>query len=541
MKLLTVLLMLIFLSAGTASADASDRAPTGMGAALPAPAQRAPARSLDLRRGIDFQMSVVRTGIAAAGLLVFVWGLRPSARNASRPRRLRAALLLLLAVAAYSSYYQFFRFSHVRGFATSDNFHYYLGSKYFSELGYFGLYECSLHALTERGLPPLTGPHRQARNLRTMRAEPATEITRSGEDCPERFGPERWELFGNEVVYFTQKWPKHIRNATWLDHGYHPPPSWTLVGGAVAQNIHVGDPLSAYLLARLDRVLIAITLIGIGGAFGLETACLVALLWGTGALWRYTWVGDGFLRHLWWAAAMAGVIALRRGFTASAGSALMLSTLFRIFPGTLGIGYLMHAMREILRAGRPVSKHFVFAAGAGSSLVLVLLLSAWTSGHGLSVYQDFVVKLREFGSTPISNDVGLGVLSHWVFPTSSLLPGLMRGALTLGFITLFWRAMARTEDWEAAAAGALLIPILVNPANYYLSLFAIVALTAARRPRIGVILLVTGLLWNANSLLLYQQYAEFDWASAVAVIGCVAVLLELARPVAASVPPVAPA
>ena len=478
------------------------------------------------RTAIDFQMTMIRTGLLAVGILIFAWGFKKNKRPGNR---VKAVLLVLLAVAAFASYYQFFRFSHARGFATSDNFHYYLGSKYFSELGYFGLYECSLYALTERGLPPVRGADARVRNLRNMEPEPASVITGMGATCPERFSPDRWVSFGDEVAFFSTKWPKHIGNATFLDHGYHPPPAWTLVGGSVANMTDLRDSLSAYSLSRLDRVLIGGVLLALCWAFGLETAALVALFWGTGALWRYTWVGDAFLRHLWWITAMIGIVALKRGLNASGGSALTLSALFRIFPGALGLGYLSHALRTSLRTKKILPKYYAFAAGAAATFLIAAGLATWASGQGLSVYQDFVVKLGGFAATPISNDIGLSVVTQWIFPTSSAASGLLRFAGTCVFLALFWRAMGRIEDWEAAAAGTLLIPILTSPTNYYFSFFAIAALTAARRPRVGLIVLITGLLWNINGLLLYQQHSEFYWASIIAVASCFAIIIELAK------------
>jgi hypothetical protein len=362
-----------------------------------------------------------------------------------------------------------------------------------------------------------------------MKTEPANVITQMGADCPERFSKDRWVSFGDEVEFFSTKWPKYLGNATFLDHGYHPSPAWTLAGGSVSHISDLGDSYSAYILSRLDRFLIGGLLLALYWAFGLETAALVALFWGTGLLWRYTWVGDAFLRHLWWLTAMIGVIALKRGFNASAGSALTLSTLFRIFPGAMGLGYLSHALRTSLRTKKILPEYYAFTAGAVATFLIVSGLAIWVSGQGLSVYQDFVLKLGAFATTPISNDIGLGVATDWIFPASSTASGLLRFTGVCAFLALFWRAVGRIEDWEAAAAGTLLVPILTSPANYYFSFFAIAALTAAHRPRIGLIVLITGLLWNVNGLLLYQQHSEFYWASIIAVASCFAIIIELAR------------
>ena len=489
---------------------------------------KAPVAQKASRTAIDFQMSLIRTGLLGIGFLVFIAGAR---RKESKGKRGRGLILLVLALLSFASYYQFFRFSHARGFATSDNYHYYLGSKYFPELGYFGLYECSLFVLTERGLPPVRGANAQARNLRNMKVEPVDVITQMGADCPERFTEERWESFGDEMEFFSTQWPRHLGNATFLDHGYHPTPAWTLIGGHVGNATDLDDSTSAYLLSRLDRILIGAALIAIGLVFGLETAALVALLWGTGLLWRYTWVGDAFLRHLWWLTALGGILALKKGLQTSAGSMLTLATLFRIFPGALGAGYLAHALRTSLQRRRIPSDYFRFALGAFGTVVVLLALTEWQWGRGIHVYEDFVQKLSTFASTPISNDIGLGVVTQWIFPTSDTGSALLRSVASLIFILLFWRATRYMKNWEAAAAGVLLIPILTSPANYYFSFFALAAVLSARRPRIGLILLATALLWNVNGLVLYQQHSEFYWASVITVVSCFAVVLELARPI----------
>ena len=76
---------------------------------------------------------------------------------------------------AFASYYQFFRVVHASGFATTDNFHYYVGSKFGAELGYFGLYECTLKSLSQRGLLRLE-PDQRGRDLSSMLLVPLAAV-----------------------------------------------------------------------------------------------------------------------------------------------------------------------------------------------------------------------------------------------------------------------------------------------------------------------------------------------------------------------------
>ena len=475
---------------------------------------------------VDYQMNAIRTGILVLGFAVYAWGFWLPRSGSEKLARLRLAALLILAAAAYASYYQFFQYSHVRGFATTDNFHYYVGSKYFDELGYFGLYECSLIALAEKGLQPDRASGERARDLRSMELGPYSGIKENGADCPRRFEPERWDAFADDVAFFAEAWPDHLRRATWRDHGFHPSPSWILAGSGLANLAPLREAWVAFGLSRLDRILIALTFALVAWTFGIETACLVMLIWGTGCLWRYTWVGDAFLRHLWWITAIGGVAALRRGLPLVGGAALAASGMVRLFPAALGLGYALRALQQFRNSGRVEARYRRFTWGA--ALTLGALAVAGLLALAPSVYTDFALKITRFNEMAVTNQIGLGVVLQPLAGEVEWAAAALR-ILAIGlFLGLFWRALHYTRDWEAAALGASMIPIILAPTNYYYSFFLVVALLALERPRIGCILLTAATAWNINGLILYREYEEFFWASIIAVATSFFVVLEVA-------------
>jgi hypothetical protein len=487
----------------------------------------------------DYEFGQVRTGILAAGLAVFAWGLldrRRSSRQIGRRDRVRRALLVLLALLAYGSYYQLFQLLHAQGFRTTDNYHYYVGSKYFGELGYFGLYECSLRALDERGRRPLD-PTLSARRLEDMRTRPLAEILEAGERCPASFGPERWESFRRDVGYFVEGWPKWKWEAVWDDHGYHPSPVWTSVGGFLAERVPTQSRSGMHSLARIDRWLVAAGLLAMAWAFGLEAAALAAIVWGTGHLWRYAFLGDAFLRHLWWVSAILGVCLLRRAYYGGAGGMLAFATLLRIFPAALPLAVLLGSAREAWDRRRIPAGLVPIVIGGAASTLLLVLVTAWTNGRGLAAFVEFAAKISLFASLPAANKMGLGVLAQWVFGPGEVGGAVFVWVMRIAFLWLFWRALANARDWEAGVLGFALIPILSDPTNYYYSFVVLAAALAVRRPRIGLWLLGAALLWNLNGLLHYRTYEEYAYASAIAVLLAFGVVIEMGRAVAGDAAP----
>lgn len=528
--LLATIALFVFAAADGIRAEGALAAGNERATVAAAPRVDAPAVR-HLRDTADFRASLVRTVIAAVGLVVFAWG-HGRRRLTPRGARIRRIGLAMVALAAFASYYQFFRLGHPEGFATSDNFHYYVGSKYFHELGYYGLYECGIAALDERGVRVPGGPDPRARDLRTMTIVPAWLVQLSGADCRQRFSEARWEAFSQDVGWFVEKWPPHIRSAVWRDHGYHPTPVWTMFGATVADVLPLDDRGAVRVLMRLDRVLIVATFAFVAWAFGLEVALLAAILWGTGHLWRYTWLGDAFLRHLWWIAALLGLGALRRTRAGLGAAGLTTAALLRIFPGALGFGYALGLLRAGL-ACRPISRDATrFAIGATLTTGLLVGASMLAIGHGFEPYDAFGAKIGEFASLSTTNKMGLGVLTALAAPDPPWLATGWRVAMVLAFGWLFWRGLDGATPWEAAAFGFALIPFVMDPTNYYYSSFVMGAVLAARRPVIGVILLATGVAWGINGMIFYRSYVEYPVASAIAILAAVAVAIAMGRPVA---------
>ena len=209
---------------------------------------------------------------------------------------------------------------------------------------------------------------------------------------------------------------------------------------------------------------------------------------------------------------------------AASGFALAFSSLLRIFPGVFVLGSLLQQLREGWRLRRVPTLTPRFVAGAAVSVVLFVGASVW--GGGFAAYAEFFEKITVFAGHRPDNAVGLPALS------AEYAGGTRIAELPIvgGFLFLFIRALRRAENWEAAAMGFTLIPVLGQPANYYYSFVIAAVFLATRRPRIAVWLLAASIVWAATGLVLYMQDVRFVAFSVTAVALCFAVVWEMTRP-----------
>ena len=521
--------------------------PTAWAAPPPAPVPaQAPAAKEDLLVGLKAALALAAALLAARGLLLRRRG--SPARGAAARDRALAALGALSAAA----FFNFGLFHHGRFVHVWDTFHYFVGAKYFPELGYTGLYEATLAAERAAGLLP-PGARVPMRDLATN-----SIVTASADDAlaawPPRLGP-RWEAFVTDVLWFrTRTTPEHFRRIL-VDHGYNATPAWGILGGLLARAAGPATDGSVLALALLDPLLLLAAWLLVGRAFGWRAACVALVLWGTNYPGRFWWNGGSFLRMDWLAAAMAGVALLRLGRPRLAGAALAAATLLRLFPGALLLAVGAAAAWRLAgeRRWSAVREELRVAQGALLAALVVVPLSLLASGGFTSVrwsaWGELAANSRKHLATPLANNVGLGTALAWRPETRGetlLAPraaepwagwkAAKRAALAsarparlllaAAFVGGLAFAFRRRPAWAAAAAGAGLVFVLADLTCYYASVLLLLGLLVAEREETAVVTSALAAATGAVPLLLRWEDDRYALVSAL-VLAAFALLLAL--------------
>ncbi|MBW2391239.1 MAG: hypothetical protein JRG89_22815, partial [Deltaproteobacteria bacterium] len=473
----------------------------------------------------------------------------PNGEKDSRLEIARFSLLLFLAFSSYASYYDFFRASTGVGFKDTDVYHYYMGSKYFSEVGYFDLYHCTVRALIDSGVESSFELPR-VRDQRTLRIHTPETALAAANQCRRQFSDDRWQQFTSDVTWFEEKFQGNPWHAILFDHGYNPSPVWNAIGGAITSRVPLQSAAFDWLIYS-DRVMLVASFLLIGWAFGLEVAALSVIVWGTGQHWGYSWIGDSLLRNLWLFGVIAGLCFVKRSKNLLGGAFLSFASLLRVFPAIFIVGFALRSWLGMRRKEewRPAAQGF--AIGVLSTGVVLLLWAALASEWGAFAYLEFWEKISVFSDQRSLNKLGLSsliwrtimlltghlvtgpegnsILTPYAMPWLPLMIRLGQLAVVVPAALLFWRALSHARTWEAAALGFALIPLLSDPANYYFSFVICGAMLAGGRPRLQVYLMAGAVLWLANGLWFYRVPEEYLGAGIVAVLLPLAVLYEMSR------------
>ena len=476
-------------------------------------------------------------GLFGAGLLVV--GLK----GTSAPRRLMIPLWIAMSLLAVGTYYNFGN-PHVRYsnyYHRHEFFHYYVGSKYFDVLGYKHIYDCA--AVAEKQDGKLGDPNsREIRDLKDNLIKPIakTEVFHNPEKyCITPLG-DRWDEFRSDIAWFRNSahggdyW-----KSMWKDHGYNPPPVWTMEGQLLSA-LTPADSDGFLALSMIDVSLQLLALLLIFWAFGWQVGAVAAVFWGCNAPADFYWTGGAFLRQDWYFLVVASVCFARKRMYGLSGGALVWAAMLRAFPAFLFIGWACIVLSDLVRAA---AKGKWFGDGVwlgigrdrwrligGSAIAVAVLFTASSAVTGPTAYLKFYDHISTHEGTPLTNHMGLPtILSHswdgrmmvarndtlddpfedWKAGRTDRKNAWKPVQYTIIGIMAAWIAwcVRRTKLlWIAVPLSIGIVPAMLNMTCYYFCMYIVVAVLTRVRPAIGAAALIA----SGGSQIMHHSYHFFD-------------------------------
>lgn len=497
--------------------------------------------------------------IAATALVVLAWQLwRRSAARRLSPRTLRvlrSVLIAILIVAAAFSvvvYNNFFHY-HYGGYLNAyEFFHYYMGSKYAHEVGYFDMYGAALAADDETGrlYHPRDG---LVRDLRTLESVSVDDVLADRDRYRGRFSDERWQEWVGDVSFFKERLGSAAWNRILRDRGYNATPTWTMiVGGGLSNRVSTGSGSGMTALALLDVFLLTAAFICVAVVFGPGPALLMVVFMASSYLMAHVHMKGAFLRTDFVVALVVAACALKRRHYATAGVLVGYATTSRIFPAVFAAGLALRFLWSLrpraaaaLRPLRERSRYLRFFTGFGATVGILLVASVVYAG-GWGAWSDFARKISAHRAVYHIWNVGLpSVIAGELEPPSvtardrGALERLRRTEATLeteslqsrrpwlrlaqvGMLLLWVAAIRRLEDHDVLLLGFVPVFVLVAPTYYYYIVLLLPFLFLAQRldrlsGAIGLAyLFLSGMAGYWFYLRWDQYFTTYYWSSVLA-------------------------
>ncbi|MFP8881169.1 MAG: hypothetical protein VCE43_17845 [Myxococcota bacterium] len=340
-----------------------------------------------------------------------------------------------------------------------DVYHYYIGAKYFAELGQAGLYEATVIADFEddrRRFRPLM----TIRDLRDSAREiPRKAVLKRRAEIAGRFSSVRWRDFKSDLAFFRsadpQRWHASVIQR---DHGYNGTPLTTAVLGALANWSPGGTAAFLAAVVWFDLVLVLATGACIGVLLGGYAGLVFLFFWFANPLNDYDFTGGAFLRYNYFIAIALGIAFYRRGFLVASGVGFAAASLFRIFPvifpfALLGYDVLHPARRQRLHRNRAL-----YAVTAVTAGLLLGATSFVSTPEGTNPWLEQIEAVLSRNALQAPNGVSLRFpfLYRAEHNVSAVLAAATRGE-TLDWLAATNRTFEARRPYYYAALGALVL------------------------------------------------------------------------------------
>ncbi|MFA0964114.1 hypothetical protein AB9P05_20060 [Roseivirga sp. BDSF3-8] len=418
-----------------------------------------------------------------------------------------------------------------------DQYHYTISSKYFTELGYDGLYVATAEAAREEGghEPP------RIRDLRSGYVVDAPALAAHQQEVRSRFGEARWAAFKRDLEEF------EVNPSVYLDHGYNAPPTLTAILRILTTAIPVNG-MSKVFYALLDIVFILAAILMIRWAFGMNAAAQCALLFGISFLARYFWNGGSILRYDWFFAITSAVCLLRKDRLILAGIALCYACAIRVFPVYLALPVFAYFLVNGKEHG--VKSAVRFGTAMAASGTILVLFGVLNNGRGTDAYYQLYEKLSLHDNIPPPNNVGVKtffitssenmkgelVNEHSIYETNTITEDIIEKAKSNTiWIYLFQFLFAGLSIWLGTRAGDASTALMVGfvgvfgatalTCYYWATLALLPLLSISHGLRIGLVANLAMYLWAAVALFLPVLGVVDKFNGALVFVPCAAIIL----------------
>jgi hypothetical protein len=271
-------------------------------------------------------------------------------------------------------------------------YHYFLGAKYFKELGYADIYRFTLLADVETGLNRL-------RNLEQIRSQENYELIPVDEALayarakrPQVFTDERWREFKDDWTMLSRRIDPRNWERILTDRGFNPPPFWQVFAHPPTWLIDIHSRVSYNLGRSADFLILVASIVLVAVLAGLDAAFLVFLF--IHLAWFYSGSAiNTYFQFIWLDAVILTMAFYRAKKMIPAGASLAAGAGVSVFPLVLSGGPIVVWLRDFVRTRK-------FPAGTTRFLVSFAVFSAVFLGIGLAQGQgpsatvDFVKKIQ---------------------------------------------------------------------------------------------------------------------------------------------------
>ena len=483
---------------------------------------------------------LIKLAVLVAALGVISAGLYLAKRHGeTRWARAREYVLVGLAGLSLMNYFYFMPFSSQPHYP--EMFHYYIGSKYFPEIGYTRLYACVVRAEAESDDSSVKARayDRNIRDLKDNNIVPARFYFLDDTFCKARFSSARWDDFKEDIFFFHSRMEERFDDAL-LDHGFNASPVWELAGGFVSNSIPLSDQALMWI-KQIDVALLFGSVACLIWAFGLPTAAFAVIAFTALEAVNLIWCGNSLLRFDWFFMAVFSVSAMKRGHYTLAGMALGYAALLRIFPVIFLAGPLVGLLYAYFRRQHDLGMAYGKFFGGLFISMAILVISA-SAVYGVESLRAFLDNSKKHSMSIAHNNVGLrDVLTYnpdtskrKTFDRRSSDPGavwraakaeanqkvgLVYLAIVVVALMLFIPAVMSGGAWQAVALGASFVPFAwVELANYYYVFIAVIATLFSVNRKVAFPLLGIGIvsaIAELSQLWLDEVYVLFSAAACI--------------------------